>query len=309
MDTISFNPYEYFKDFYQNPFIQSIKDNKKWTISDKDKMPIDIYALIYQHQIIGAKYTNEICLTDLDTICKEVPTAANHAYYLDALIDGFVVLDIEPKCPDDLKEKFMNLDYIYGEISMSGNGIHLIFPLPDCISEYPIAQKKIVLKEKHGYYEILLNHYVTFTRNTIKPASGSEKFETIFRELAKEQVDYSAEKDVDVSELEPENIPFKDDIISLLVKQNYKKTPDDFENDMSVYEFARIGFLHYKLKQILKVSRIKKAHTYTDNEKAWLLFEAASQVIPHRAKHDEKRLKLPWLLFVSQQVIAKDMTH
>lgn len=301
-----FNPYEAFKDFYENPVIKSIKTNKKWSVSDKDKMPIDICALMYQNQLKGAKYTDETCLVDLDTLCNVLPTATNNAYFLDALIDGFVVLDIEPKCPDDIKNKLLNLDYLYGEVSMSGKGLHLIFPLPDCISEYPIAQKKLVLKEKHGYYEILLNHWVTFTRKAFAPSLGSDDFVPIFRELAKEQKEIAEAKEVEISELEPSDIPFKDDIISLLVKQKYKKSLEDFNDDVSTYEFAYVGFLHYKLKQILNVSRIKKAHSYTDNEKAWLLYETASQVIPHRAKHDEKRNKLPWLLFIAENVIAKD---
>lgn len=310
------NPYEVFKGFYENPFIKSIKDNKRWTISTncidektgrKKKMPLDINAMIFEDRFAGATFSDEKCLTDLDTICKYVPDAMNNTYYLDALIDGFVVLDIEPKCPVEIKNKLLQLNYAYGEISMSGQGIHLIFPLPDCISEYPIAQKKLALREKNGYYEILLNHYITFTRNIIQPATGNGDFISVFRELAMQQTEQAEAKDISISDLEPDDIPMKDTIVSLLSRSRYKKTIKDFDNDDSTYEFAYIGFLHYKLKNILKTYAVRQnKHNYDDNDKAWILYEVAQQVLPSRAKHKEMRTGLPWLLFIAKQVIAKD---
>ena len=68
-------------------------------------------------------------LVDLETVCKTLPTAANNTYHLDALIDKIVVLDVEPKCPEEIKRQFLSLPYLYSETSMSGNGLHLIFNL------------------------------------------------------------------------------------------------------------------------------------------------------------------------------------
>lgn len=319
--SVQCNPYEMFKDFYSNPFIQSIKNNKKWTISTKQmkdngkikKMPLDIYRMIYDNELTGAKFANEQCLTDLDTICQYVPDAANNTYWLDALIDGFVVLDIEPSCPKHIKDKLLQLNYVYGEVSVSGKGIHLVFPLPACITEYPIAAKKVTLQEEHNFYEILMNHYITFTRNSIGPATGNGDFTEVFRELCAIQKEVIA-TDVDVSELEPEDIPLKDEIVTLLSRSKYKKTPSDFkkdnyptEDDPSKYEFAYIGFLHYKLKCLIKSYGIRKiGHTYTDNEKAWILYEVAKDKLTFRQKHTEKRCGLPWLLWIAKNVISKD---
>jgi hypothetical protein len=305
-----FDPYEHFSAFYTNPLIQSIKDRAKWTISDKDKMPIDMYALMVEHRISGALSTDENSLVSLDKLCQYMPTAANNAYYLDALIDGFVVLDIEPKCPDDIKSELLRLPYEYGEVSMSGKGYHLLFKMPDCISEYPAAQKKIVLKEEHGYYEILMNHYVTFTRNAIPLSENADAkgFEKIFRELASVQTESAKGEAFDVTVEPPDDIPFEDLIVSTLMKQNYRKTIEDFDNDNSLYEYAFIGFLHYKLKLILNVSRIKATgHEYTDNEKAWIIYKVAQEVIPYRSKHEETRCQLPWLLFLAKSSIEKDI--
>lgn len=306
-----YNPKEQFKEFYESDFVQMAKDKEKWTVS-KDKVPVDMWGYILEHRVYGALYNDGTSLVTLDRLLKEVPSYPNNAYYLDALDDNFVVLDIEPKCPDDIKAMLLKTPYLYGEVSMSGKGYHLIFALPACFSEYPIAQIKKTMTEKHGYYEILLNHYVTFTRQAIPPSNGETDFEQIFRELASEQKESVARTDIDL-DIDPDEIPLRDDIIQLLEKQKYKKTIEDFRDRMgngsSEFEFGYMGFLHFKLKQILNITYIKKQHAYSDGEKAWLLYEVAQHVIPYRAKHDETRYKMPWLLFLAHDVIAKHVDH
>lgn len=300
--------YKDFPEFYSNPIIQSIAPNKRWSISTNKKVPIDVQILKSEQRIAGAQNLDERSLVSLDTLCEWIPNAANNAYYLDALIDRILVVDIEPKCPDDLKEKLLQLPYAYGEISMSGKGYHLVFPLPKCFNDFPVAQQKIVMKEEHGYYEILLNHWVTFTRNTIKSATNTQKqedFEEFFKELACTQKE-THKTAIDINDLEPNEFPYKDKILSLLMTQSYHKTLSDFYDDNSRFEYGFIGFLYYKLQQILSVSHIKKAHEYTDNEKAWLLYLVAKERLPYRSKHDEFRDGLPWLLYQAREVIAKN---
>ena len=293
-----------FDDFYNHPFIKSITDNEKWTVSDKDKKPIDMFAYKYRQQITGALFTDNKSLVSLPELCELIPNARNNAYFMDSIVDKFVVLDIEPICPDAIKQRLLKTKYVYGEISMSGKGYHLIYPLPNCFSKYPIAQKKIVMKEEHGYYEILLQHYVTFTRNMLPDATGGEDFEKIFEELASTQKE-TIRKDIDVQELKPNNIPLEKDILITLNHLDYNKTPIDFYNDMSKYEYGFMGFLYYKLKKQLALQDYKE-HKYSDNEKAWLLYTVAKNKIPKRQKHDEYRNNLPWLLYLASEIIAKD---
>lgn len=296
--------------FYQSKFVQDIAHNKKWTITTLDKKkPLDMYGLKYEQKIYGALYTNELSLISLPDLCELVPNATNNTYFLDALVDKYVILDIEPKCPQAIKEQLLKLPYIYGETSMSGNGYHLVFPLPDCLYNYPIAMNKVVMKEEHGYYEILLNHYVTFTRNTIQPATGNESFEEFFENMAKEQKE-TKRADIDIT-IEPENIPHKDTIMSQLLDIGdpnacYSKSVADFHDDMSKYEYGLIGFHHYKLKNLIRVLSESDGSTYSDNDKAWILYEVAQELLEHRDKHDSARDGLPWLLYLSQEIIAKD---
>ena len=305
----NFDPYLIFPEFYHNPLFQRIKDTPKWTISDKNKRPIDMRALKDRGEIRGAEHTNENSLMTLPELCEFLPNAANHAFYLDALTDGFVVLDVEPKCPEEIKRKMLSLPYLYGEVSMSGKGLHLVFLLPECIKDYPIAQKKVVLKEANGFYEILLNHYVTFTRRAICPyynlpdQTNKNAFVELFQQMASQQVEVHRD-DFHVDEIAPDSIPNQGYILNMLENKSYQKTPNDFANDMSKYEYAHIGYLYYNLKRVLNWKSLRD-HDYTEQEKAWLLYYAAKNQIPYRAKHKERRYGLPWLLYLSQEVIAK----
>lgn len=300
--------YKDFPEFYENEFIRSIKDTEKWTVSDNEKMPIDMKTWIYEHRICGAFVGEDYNpFMTLDDLCHHLPNAKNHAFLLDAISDKFVILDIEPTCPDAIKQELLKTPYIYGEISMSGKGYHLAFPLPDCIKNYPIAQNKIVMKEKHGYYEILMSHYVTFTRNMIPLSENPDEngFIRLFEKMAAEQKE-SQKTEFDVSEEYPlDKIPFVNDILDILYKQKYRKTPEDFDDDHSKYEYGHIGFLHSKLKLLQNVSYIKEAHTYSDEEKAIILYTVAKEELPYRPKHDEFRDGLPWLLYLCREVIAK----
>lgn len=294
-----------FPDFYRNPFIQQIAMNPKWTVSDSNKCPIDMHDWQYRGIVSGALAQGPPSLVNLNDLCKIIPSAANHAYYLDAMEDGFIVLDIEPKCPDDVKTELLKLDYVYGEYSMSGKGYHLVFPLPDYFKEYPVAQTKIVLKEEHRWYEILLAHYVTFTRNMLPPASGGKSLEPLFRKLCSEQKTVER-TDIDVSSLKPDAIPDYEVIMSVLRNCQYKKTQADFNDDPSTFEYGCAGFFHVRLCRVLETSVIRKnKHEYTDNEKAWILYQCLQEKLPPRAKHETERDGLPWLLYLCRELIAK----
>lgn len=294
-----------FPDFYNHPFIQSIAGRERWTVSDNTKKPLDMYIWEYQGRPAGALFNDENSLVSLPKLCQLLPNATNNTFYMDALVDNFVMLDIEKTCPDDIKAELLQLPYIYGETSLSGKGYHLVFPMPACMQEYPIAMKKVVMKEEHGYYEILLNHYVMFTRNMIAPATGNADFEVFFRSLCEKQKETHRE-DIDIDNLEPEPGPDYDKIMSLLMRQEYRKTPEDFHGDISKFEYGYIGHFNFKLKQILKVNTIAVGYTYSDNEKAWMLYKIVRDRIPYRTKHDEFRDGLPWLLYLAREIIAKD---
>lgn len=316
--------YRDFPEFYSNPVIKRLSDKEKWTVSTtkspdpskKPKMPIDMYALINYHKIWGAAFDRGYNpLVTLQKLCETIPNATNNAYYLDAFIDKIVVLDIEPGCPDFMKQRFMNLPFLYGEWSMSGKGMHLIFDFPeDILTNYPNAWNKMALKDNNGYYEILLNHMVTFTRNIIPyPAQPDTEssFRTMFEILASKAIQSKTSEKIQEITADIEQIPYADEILNSISCQKYAKALQDFPQkgnrtgyDNSAYEFGMSAF-YYRLLNNTLSQKPYCDRLYTNEEKAMLIYKCTKKNITPRPKHNETRLGMPWLLFVAANVTAK----
>lgn len=314
-----------YQQFKQHPFIQSITNIPRWTISNEKKIPLDMRILITENRIHGANFYDEQSLTTLteidDFFAKANQLVTNHAFFLDVMIDQFVVLDIEPDCPEDIKEKLLNTPYIYGEVSLSGKGYHLVFPTPKCFMDYPNAHAKPALKE-NKYYEILLNHFCTFTGRMIQPpANPTVDFNDIYKSLAENAKMIAKQREVDITTLtEKPDTKMADKVLELLKfagcqwnkrPSNFKKDKCPSENDPSRYEWAYIAYLKKKLSSILCVSMIsEEGHEYTEQEQAYFLYTVIQELIPHREKHDTYRLtsdgtKLPWLGYLIKDVMEK----
>ena len=299
-----------FPDFYANDFVRRIAGNEKWTISDKDKRPIDMHALLTTGKIWGVAYTRGYNpLVDLQTLIQAIPNCTNNAYHLEAETDKFVVLDIEPKCPAIIKEGLLKLPWLYGETSMSGKGLHLVFELPqDIWDKYPAIHNKMALKEEHGYYEILLDHMVTFTRNTVahpEEMRDIEEFSNVFERLASITKETQAvENELVVDEIDSSDIPMFDRTIHVLSAQTYKKTAENFNGDNSAYEFGMCGFYRRALQKLLKNPQYSDIH-YDEKQEAIILYTLLTSKLEHRAKHDTTRNGMPWLMFIITQCILK----
>lgn len=311
--------------FLNHPFIQSIKHLPKWTISDEKKMPLDMQKFMIEDEIKGANFYNEQSLATLDEIeyffKQRNQIVQNYAFYLNTITDEFMVLDIEPECPEPIRKKLLNTPFLYGEISLSGKGIHLVFGRPACFMDYPNAYQKPALKEEHKYYEILLNHFCTFTGKMIPtPEHPTEDFNEIYKELATQAKKIEKQKEAKIQSLsEKPNTQQAETVLRLLdyAAKQYKKKPTDFlkdktkcQPDMSRYEWSFIAYLNWKLATILEVSAVKKEHTYSDEEKAYFLYTTATKWLEHRPKHDTFRntsdnIRLPWLGYLVKDVIEK----
>ena len=313
--------------FQDHPFIQSIAKNPRWTFSltqDK-KMPVDMCYLMETDNIRGANFYEEKSLVSLDTVdnffSRHNQQLTNHTYYLDALLDNFVILDIESDCPDDIKQKLLDTNFIYGETSLSGKGYHLIFNLPPCFDQYPASHRKPAIKEEHKYYEILLNHFCTFTGNMIEPpANPSVDFNDIYKALAEHVVVIEKTKQIMLDNLDQmPQTKYAPYILDTLERAAdlYRKKPQDYpkENspgtcDMSRYEWSYIAYLYWKLSSILAVQTVAQEHTYTDEEQAYFLYQVAKEKLPHRPKHDTYRnahdgTRLPWLAYLVKDILEK----
>lgn len=296
------------KEFLKEPFVQDIKENARWTASTAEKMPIDMTAL-KEGKLKGATFKdgNEPFVT-LEELKELIPNASNATYSLKQALDDIVILDIEPACPEKLKKEMLRLPYLYGETSLSGKGLHLVFPSPKD-TKYPvILLSKTALQEKNRYYEVLLTHYVTFTGNKIEDTPDAKTrpisdFTALFDELAT-QASVTRSIDFDCEDLpDLKDIPRADSIINTVSDGIFLKTLEDYDGNPSRFEFAIIGFYSNKLARLLDFKSYKN-HEYTLQERMVLLYNIIQDKIPYREKHDTMRQDLPWLMYNCKKILS-----
>lgn len=312
------NPW--FPVFRSNPAIQTIAGLSKWTASDKDKRPIDMVDFMTRGKIHGAIYQDAKSLVTLDTLNQACPWVNNYTFYLDAIFDKIVVLDIEPTCPMDVRNELLCMEPLYMETSMSGKGLHMIFPYPEHIMDkYPNAQTKKVLKGPNHDYEILLEHFVTFTGRVLEQHTPAQpkSFETLFEQLAAQQEETALASDIEIDDVKEPTAKSVDNVFFYLrnAEAAWNNTPNDYKkehgtgNDISLYEYSYIGYLLNRLQSVLHVQTILKDHIYTPEEQVWILHEMAKEYLPYRAKHDSYRNGEPWLIYLIKTAMSKNDTY
>lgn len=288
------------QDFINNDVICQLAVKPYWTVNIDGKKPLDIVAYDTMKIIRGAQ--NESCLTDLNNLLRIVNAIPQQfVYSLNAPRDGFVVLDIEKTCPDEIKDRLLDLPFLYGDISMSGKGCHLVFPCPP-LDEITI--NKVAMKEEHGYYEVLIHHFVTFTNYTMLPrydaSNAPIQFQQIWDELKSTQrlaTKTEMEFDMDSVKLDfPQYEVLKDAIIRNF-KQRFRKRPDDYGGDMSRYEFAVIGSVRVSTNLILDVPVFARKIKLDEMQKIMLVYQIVTEILEPREKHNEIRDGKPMLLY------------
>ncbi|MFG1857454.1 hypothetical protein ACGFJT_36855 [Actinomadura geliboluensis] len=333
------DPRAWFPVFYAHQVIMMLAEVPRWTVSgclaenldDPDdpkstrKAPIDMRQLLdcvdpSGRRLRGAWSVDERCLVTLHELTERLPNAANVAYYLRAQTDGVLVIDIEPNCPPEISARLLQLpEVVYSELSMSGRGFHLIAPIPANFRNLPVAASKRALREEHGWYEILLDHWVTFTRRPIPddvparthglaPAPAEQRFASVaevYAALAEKARASTAASGTIRTAVEVPDIPQAEHIISQTVTTagSRLKTLEDFHGDTSRWEFSVLNALYRAMLGHL-VQHINCGLSFSASDEAWLLYQAAVEVLPLRPKHRERRNGRPYLLDRAAAVIA-----
>lgn len=322
---MTIDPQTQFPEFYGNRVALALASAKRWTVSgklnedSKGKAPIDVRHLIDTNgRVRGAWATDSQCLVDLPELTRRLPNAANAAFYLQASTDGLVVIDIEPGCPREIAQNLLALaGAVYTETSMSGKGYHLVTPLPANFGQFENARGKRVLREEHGWYEILIEHWVTFTRRPIEHRVLAEagamdltqaefaSFEDVYASLAKVAKPSRSVSMGDVVEEQPKILAMGRVIRqSLANAESRLKDPDAFGNDMSRYEFSVLGVLYRQIHFQAGLVEGERQIKYSLSDRAWLLYLAAKEVLPPRDKHREQRNGRPFLLDRAAAMVA-----
>lgn len=294
-------PNPYLSVFAKHPTIRKIANTPAWTVSDKNKRPIDMLQLRRHIEngdaIWGASLENQGCTETIPEVLDLLPDAANLTFALDARRDNIMVLDIEPICPDEIKAQLLNLPYLYGEYSSSGRGYHLILPLPRRDDIIEVLNNHSVLKQHDKYYEFLLCHWCMFTGKQIPPAAktGHAAIEHVFDPLLERAKSNKSDIKLTFDVTAASEIQDLDDIIIRTSGHRFEKTPADFGNDMSRFEFYQIHEMHKWLWRYLCANGREK--TTTASEAATMLYAMSDVYIKHRPKHDTLRRGEPYLLY------------
>ena len=314
--------YLFVHNFIKDPVIESLAKNQRWTFTgtnDGKKKPMDIVEFVRTDGRIcrGAspKYKTSSYMT-LEEIADDPVLdiwLGNVCYDLNQMYDDVVILDVEPGCPEEDKRKLLQLPWIYGETSLSGKGLHLVFPAP---ASYPKVRydKDAIKLGKRKDFEILLNHKVTFTKRPItrdpnEPIRPMSDFEALWEKCAK-RARLTKYASLDVSKLPPvDTIPHWDDIQDGLSTVRIDKNPDDYRHkngtpDMSKYDWA-VGQRYKTALNRLLACEPFRDHKYTTEEKIAILYEYVRASIPHRPKHDEIIHGIPKLLNTCKKIMTE----
>lgn len=324
----TFDPRDHYPHFYGNRLVQALAGTPRWSISGqigddesgKHKAPLDLQHFLQTGRVRGAWATDARTCVNLDELVKAIPTATNNAFFVKASLDAVMVIDIEKECPPPIAAALLQLPEVeYRETSMSGLGFHLLLPLPAAFFDGPHAAataNALVLREEHGWYEILLEHWVTFTRQPVAgdaavlhtPPAQNPEFRsaadllTHLAGLRKTSASAQASS-IQVQLAQPEIPGFADVVAQTLLNFQPKKLAV-FNDDLSRWEFSTLCLLHSRLSYVLQSATYEYRHDYTDEERAWLLYRAGQQVIPHRDKHDQSRNGRPFILDRAVAAIA-----
>lgn len=319
-------PQAAFPEFYDNFAVKVLADAERWTVSGrigdedrKGKAPIDIRHLIDVGRVRGAFDISPSCLVDLDSLTRAIPDAANHAFYLQSSTDGVMVVDIEPDCPEEVALDLLRLPGIlYSEVSMSGRGYHLVTPVPTNLHDFPGAAGKRVLREEHGWYELLFEHWVTFTRHPI-PADVLARAESIpdtpLFATVEDLYAALAAKAKSAVQVCSTTVCTGDEIPAIkggtqIIEQTVGgahprlKSLDDFDGDHSRWEFSTLGVLYREMRRHMVVIGFLRRTAYSAADETWLLYQAVQEVLPPRPKHSERRNGRPFLLDRAAAMVA-----
>lgn len=335
-----FDPHVQFPNFYNNSAIQSIAHQRRWTISDNNKMPIDIRNLVFNGMITGAHGIDhaDVELDTLDELTQHIPTAHNHAYYHRMLDTGFVIVDIEPSCPESYRNMLFQLPHVYAETSMSGRGYHLIIPVSNDMRFSPVYAGLSAVKHDKGWVELLFDHWITFTRNDIDVVSSNtvsqhrwEQYVYDFvHEFSKKshtntKGDFSDNLDFFTGPLYSVDYPLKafehhiDHVVSDVWRKNTKEL-SDFSYDTSRLEYSKISStLHACLDHLYFFYTTRNCEyqlPHPDYLARWI-YQAIyytsdlreEPIITYRDKHDSPRNGYPWILYTIFNVIDSSINY
>lgn len=306
------NPLAVFPEFYSNNTVGSLASVSRWTVTDAEHVPVNFPELLATGRVLGVHEVSNEALVTLNEITHGLPQAANCTFYLRSHIDGVAMLVINNTCPPAVVRDLLRIPSLYGEYRSSGPACQLVFPLPRNLDNFPAVKRRKVLTEPRGWYEILFEGWVVFSRNampshvaqvTDDPHTLQPAWEELFTTLA---ITARQSRAVTPSlRLERPNLPRLEQILELMTRNPLGLTVAEFHGDLARYEYAVLTLLHEKLQSLLvTVQALEPGAVFTRSAEAWIITEAARRMLPHRNRDFEDTNGSPLLLDAATSVVA-----
>lgn len=306
------NPLAVFPEFYSNKTIGSLASDPRWTVSDAELVPVNFPELLNTGRVWGVHEVAGDALVTLNEITHGLPQAANCSFYLRSHIDGVAMLIINNTCPPAVARDLLRIPSLYSEYRASGPACQLILPVPRNLDSFPAVKRRKVLTEPRGWYEILFEGWVVFSRNampanvarvTDDPHTPEPAWEELFTTLA---VTARQSRAVKPSlRLERPNVPRLEQILELLTRNPLGLTLTEFHGDLARYEHTMLTLLHEKLQSLLvTVQDLESGAVFTRAAEAWIIAEAARRMLPHRNRDFADTDGTPLLLDAATSVVA-----
>lgn len=223
---------------------EKLKQMPIWTLSTKDKFPVNFVETIKQNRIIGLTARNKTQTVNYYTLCNYI---LDTALITMTIPEGYMIVDVESYASDELKNYCRTLNPIYAETSMSGKGMHLLFEYPKNYTKYPNAMNRSVIKSKDKTFEILFDHACIFTGNQIY-TTGEHTVDTLYASVAKHITEV---KDIIINNFEPLTDADRPVVEYLMNSGLYSKDifkRSDGTIDTSAFDFATVANWYNMIK-------------------------------------------------------------
>lgn len=315
--------------FMQNPLIKEIAHEEQWTISDKNKKPVDAVHLLNTYEVRNARVLDDpYPLVNLHRLNQDENLMhTNRAYRLQAQHNRIIVVDVEPSGSPELLQFAMDFPANYTEVSRNG-GIHLLIKVPEDVitpeNEYLLTTT--VIKTEDTHLEVIMNdHYITFTKRIpmdkeIADFENNPDHKNRLRQFLNNIVEIDKEAKLqrelkrqmsvsfDDSGVDKENI---NELVNSLpfvnfIKKQKSKSLEKFNNDLSRIEASIstscAGYVRYYSQKVIPGTQVlsKRFGHFTENDWIYAAYKMTEIIVDPRDKHSEHRDGLPWLLYLAQ---------
>lgn len=275
---------KYDMNFEYNQKLINILNEYQASLVDQFKRPLNVNG-IKRHQYYPGKLADSTAVVkDIVGLSNTLPIVVN----LESKNEGLACLDLEPHFTEKELNKAESFDYYYVEETPRGGRHYLIKAKQKDAYKFRISK----------HLEVQVNAPITWYG-----INGRWKKDKV------ELSDLSEYKEVghESSTFDETENPEKAQIIAKAYCEFFKYTGSRIyalsiyhkTDDLSYADFTAMARLYHRDIQFNVLQ-------YPRDLQVWILADYASLILPHRAKHDELRLGVPYLTYLANKIVTKD---